>query len=298
MSTPDDCAKTLTYLHGLARKDGGYADQTAATRAGLQPTASVCRALRLLDSQVVDPRATVGFVHRCFDPRSGRVLRAPGRATHRARAPRWPLSRCAACTDQGGLAERTRPAVSFLAREARSAMDHFMVVAAHEEAELTVPPPLSSVDFFRTGRQADGTFGDSAFANAIAGAALLRAGQPLAEPAPVERRLLAAQGSDGGFSDHAGPADLLTTYAATRALALLKAAPDLPALTRYLTGLRRPDGGFGARPDARASAGATYQVLAVLRAGTSLAIKASASAERGGARAAGASPSARGSRTA
>jgi hypothetical protein len=294
MSTPDDRAKTLTYLHGLARKDGGYADQTAAERAGLQHTASVCRALRLLDSQVVDPRGTVGFVHRCFDPRSGGFSELPG-ARPTVLGTALALIALRALSDRGGLAERTRLAVNFLAREARSAMDHFMVVAAHEEAELTVPPPLSSVDFFRASRHADGTFGDSAFANAIAGAALLRAGQPLAEPAPVVRRLTRAQGSDGGFSDHSGPADLLTTYAATRALMLLHAAPDLPALTRYLASLRRPDGGFGARPDARASAGATYQALAVMRAGG---IKASASAERGGARASGASPSARGSRTA
>ena len=193
MSTLDDCAKTLTYLHGLGRKDGGYADQTANARAGLQHTASVCRALRLLDGQVDDPRATLAFVHRCFDARSGGFSERPG-AQPTVLCTALALIALRTLHDGGGLAERTRAAVTFLAREARSAMDHFMVVAAHEEAELPVPPPLSSVDFFQSARQPDGTFGDSAFANAVASAALLRAGQPIIHPAAVVRRLQGAQG--------------------------------------------------------------------------------------------------------
>jgi hypothetical protein len=296
MPTLDERAKTLTYLHGLGRKDGGYADQIDNARSGLQHTASVCRALRLLDGQLADPRATLAFVHRCFDPRSGGFCERPGaRPTVLCTALALIVLRC--LQDRGGLAERLRAAVAFLAREAHSAMDHFMVVAAHEEAQLPVPPPLSSLDFFRSGRQPDGTFGDSAFANAIAAATLLRTGQPLDQPAALVRRLLGAQGHDGGFADHAGPADLLTTYAAMRALALLKATPDLAALTRYLAGLARHDGGFGARSDARATAGATYQALAVIT-GATIELRASASAERGGVRGPVAPPSGRGSRTA
>jgi hypothetical protein len=293
MPTLDERAKTLTYLHGLGRKDGGYADQIDNARSGLQHTASVCRALRLLDGQLADPRATLAFVHRCFDPRSGGFCERPGaRPTVLCTALALIVLRC--LQDRGGLAERLRAAVAFLAREAHSAMDHFMVVAAHEEAQLPVPPPLSSLDFFRSGRQPDGTFGDSAFANAIAGGALLRGRGRLPHPAPIVARLLRAQTAEGGFADHSGPADLLTTYAATHALVLLDRAPDLAGLRRSLMGLRRHDGGFAMRAGAGASAGATYQALAV-RAWT---LRASASSAGGGSRAAGASRAGRGSRTA
>ncbi len=291
---PDERAKTLTYLHGLARRDGGYTDRADTTRSSLQHTASVCRALRLLDGEASDPRATAGFVHRCFDPRSGGFCERPG-ARPTVLSTALGLISLRSLDDQGGLSERTRGAVDFLEREAHSAMDHFMVVAAHEEAQLGTPPPRSTIEYFRTIRQTDGTFGEGAFANAIASATLLRAGQPMPQPGPVVQRLLHAQGSDGGFADHAGPSDLLTTYAAVRALSLLQAAPDLAGLQRYLGSLFRHDGGFGPRSDGRASAGATYQALAVLAAPPGM-IKASASADGAAARAPAASASGRGSR--
>jgi hypothetical protein len=294
MLTPDERARTLTYLHALRREEGGYADQPGNARSGLQDTVNVWRALRLLDGSVQDARAMLAFVHRCFDPRSGGFCERPG-------AGPTVLSTALALIllrglDEGGrsLAEWRQPAARFLDGHARSAMDHFLVVAAHEEGALPGVTPGASLEFFGSRRLPDGTFGDSAFANAIACGALLRGRGRLPHPAPIVARLLRAQTAEGGFADHSGPADLLTTYAATHALVLLDRAPDLAGLRRYLMVLRRHDGGFAMRAGAGSSAGATYQALAV-RAWT---LRASASSGGGGARAAGASRAGRGSRTA
>ncbi len=266
MLTPDERARTLTYLHALRRKEGGYADQPANDRSGLQHTVNVWKAMRLLDESVEDVRGTLSYVHRCFDPGSGGFGERPDvAATVLSTALALILLR--GLDDAGALAEWSRPAASFLGTQARSAMDHFLVVAAHQESRLSGPAPATSLEFFRARRLPDGTFGDSAFANAIACCGLLRARAKLPHPAPVVGRLLRAQTSEGGFADLTGPPDLLTTYAATQALGLLSPDPpafDGAALRRYVLALRRPEGGFAMSPGAPASAGATYQALSVL----------------------------------
>ena len=294
MLTPDQRARTLTSLHALWRKEGGYSDQPANGRPGLQHTVNVWRALRLLDSPVADVRATLAFVHRCFDAQAGGFCERPGAGPtvlHTALA----LILLRGLDHSGGLAEWARPASRFLAEQARSAMDHFLVVAAHEEGALPPPGPLASLEFFRASRLPDGTFGEGAFANAIAACALLRAEIKLPQPGPIVSRLLRAQTAEGGFADLAGPPDLLTTYAASRALVLLDHPPELAALRRYLASLRRPEGGFAMRGGAAASAGATYQALAVL---SWTPPRASASSAGGGSRVAAAARAGHGSRTA
>ena len=294
MLTLDERARTLTYLHALKREEGGYAGQPASARSGLQDTVNVWRALRLLDGDVQDRRAMLAFVQRCFDPRSGGFCERPG-AAPTVLTTALALILVRGLDDGGrGLAECRQPAGQFLVAQARSAMDHYLVVAAHEEGALPGQPAAGSLEFFNARRLPDGTFGDSAFANAIACGALLRGGGRLAQPAPIVGRLQRAQTPEGGFADHAGPADLLTTYAATDALVRLDGQPDLTALRRYLLALRRHDGGFAVRAGAPATAVATYQALAV----RCWALKASASSSGAGARAAGASPSKPGSRTA
>ena len=294
MLTTDEFARTLTYLHALRRDEGGYADQPGNARSGLQDTVNVWRALRLLDGTVQDLRGVLTFVQSCFDPRSGGFCERPG-AAPTVLSTALALLLLRGLDDGGGaLAEWRQPAGHFLCEQARSAMDHFLVVAAHEDGALSLPAPAASLDFFSGLRLPDDTFGDSAFANAIACGALLRSRGRLPKPGPIADRLLRAQTAEGGFADHVGPPDLLTTYAATNALMLLERPPDLTALKRYLLALRRHDGAFAMRAGAAGSAGATYHALAV----RAWALRASASSAGGGARAAGASRAGRGSRTA
>jgi prenyltransferase beta subunit len=303
MMTPDERSRTLTYLHALRRKEGGYADHAGNARSGLQHTANAWKALCLLEDELPEPRATLAFVHHCFDRASGGFCERP-RGAPTVLCTALALALLRGLRDQGGLAEYSPATARFLAEQARSAMDHFFVVAAHDEGDLAGPPPTTSVEFFRERRLPDGTFGDSTFANAIAACALLRAGGKLPQPATIVSRLLSAQTSEGGFADLAGPPDLLTTYAATRALALLarqrEAAigpgPDQAALDRYLRGLRRPEGGYAMCAGGATSAGATYHALAV--SAWTLKLRASGSASAGAARAAAAARAGRGSRTA
>jgi prenyltransferase beta subunit len=262
MLTLDQRARILTCLQALRQKDGGYAVEGHG-RSGLQHTVHVWKALRLLDGRIADERATLTFVHRCYDAHAGGFGERPG-AGPTVLATALGLIVLRGLEDRAAPGERTQPAMRFLVERARSAMDHFMVVAAHEEAALPGPAPAGSFEYFRAARLADGTFGESAFANAIGSGAIVLAQHKLMEPEPIISRLLRAQSPEGGFADHEGPADLLTTYAAVRALVLLERAPDLTRLRRYLGSIHRPDGGFAMRPGAPTSAAATYQALAVL----------------------------------
>ena len=264
MLSLDQRARTLACLHALGRKDGGYAVEAAQHSSGLQHTVHVWKALRLLGSDVADvphhPPVRATLLRRVFGwlrrtPRIGAHGPVHRAGSHRAAAG-W---RTGAVWPNGS----SRPPGSWSSRPARPPTISWWWRPTKKQPSLARRPrgrwSISGPLAFP-----DGTFGESAFANAVCSGAILRARQKLDQPEPIIRRLLRAQSAEGGFADHEGPADLLTTYAAMRALVLLDRTPDLDGLRRYLRGLQRHDGGFGVKSGAPASAAATYQGLAVL----------------------------------
>ena len=125
-----------------------------------------------------------------------------GSANARARRPpccppRWPSSCCAAWTTRGALAEWSQPAARFLGEQARSAMDHFLVVAAHEEGRLAAPAARRLAGVFPRAPAARRHLRRQRLRqrHRLLGPAAGRGRLP--HPAPVVGRLLRAQTSRG-----------------------------------------------------------------------------------------------------
>ena len=65
------------------------------------------------------------------------------------------------------------------------------------------------------------------------------------------------QRPDGGWSKDDGPSDLATSYRVMRAFFMLKEAPDLDALRKFIAGCRQSDGGYSSTPDGAADPSGT-----------------------------------------
>ncbi|HEX2191256.1 MAG TPA: ankyrin repeat domain-containing protein [Longimicrobiaceae bacterium] len=262
MSVEGD-SRTLCFLRGLRRAEGGFADRPGESAAGLQHTVSVLKALLLVQAGPDDPAGALAFVESCAGGDGG-FADVPGgepTAYHTA----FGLIALRELGAWEALERRAPAGVEFMATHAASAPDHFMTVAAFEECGLPGPVPPATLAFFRGQRRDDGSFGDGVLANALAYSALRRAGQEVDRPDRVAGILLASQRDDGGFAGDAGPSDLNLTYAVMRALDLLGAAPDLDRLEKYVASLRTGDGAFAEAPGGPAGAGATYRALGILR---------------------------------
>lgn len=281
MLTFEERAATTRFLRGLKRADGGYASQATDPKSGLHDTVSALKALRLLDADPDDPERTRAFVHSCSDMATGGFSESPAE-TPNVFSTAIGLIALRELGETEGFESRAQRAMRFMSENAASAADHFMIIAAHEEGKLPDPVAPSSASFFRARRRQDGAFGESARYNAMASAALHRAREPVQHPEPVIRRLLGAQGPDGGFADRQGQSDVMTTYAVARALTLLKAMPDIDGLSGYIAALRREEGGYTDTPNAPATAGATYEALSILRWTEELALQSAVEAARRG----------------
>lgn len=250
------------FLRGLRRPGGGFANRAGDQTGRLPHTVSVLKALRLQGMVPDDPDAIRGFVRSCFDERSGGFAAWPGAEPTVADCALG-LIASHALGDSPGAGAQAERATRFMRDRARTALDHFMTIAAHEEGAATAPTPVAALDAFRRGRSADGTYGPGVRDNAIAVSALLRAGDPVADTGSVVRLLRDAQWPEGGFAEPGRRPDLMTTYAVMRALDLLRAPPDLCALITYIRALWRGSG-YGETPHADPTADATYQALSVL----------------------------------
>jgi len=235
--------RTAAALHALGH-NGRYADLPGA-QPELGATLSVLKALALLGDRPRDPDAIHADVTgQAVDGRWGAPAVLPTAAA---------LLTLHGVDARDTLHRSLEPALHWMDERAASREEHFMTIAVADECAAAVPVPRS-VAFFRGLETPDGTFGTSPLQNGIAASALLRAGEPLRDPAAVTRLLLAAQRPDGGFADDGAAGDLWTTYCVMRALDLLSASPDGPRLARWVLD-RQLDG---------AGAGGTYQCLSIL----------------------------------
>jgi hypothetical protein len=245
--SPQARERTVAALHALGAT-GRYADMPGGP-VDPAATLSVVRALGLLGARPADPDA----IHADVLGRAvgGRWALEPG-AAPAVLPTAVALLTLNAIGALASLVRWLRPAVDWMAGQAWSREDHLMTIVVVAECGAGAAPSRS-VAFFRELESPDGTFGPSPVQNGVAAAALLRAGETLADPAAVTRLLLAAQTPDGGFAEPGADADLSTTYWVMRALDLLGVRPDTPRLTGWL---RSRTGGV--------SAGATYECLSVL----------------------------------
>jgi len=134
-----------------------------------------------------------------------------------------------------------------------------MLIATYEECAVAEPVPAASIAFFEDLLRS-ALAANTVIDVAIAGSALMRAGQTLPDPAAVTERLLAGQiAGSGGFGE-GGQASLFGTYCVLRHLVLLQALPNMRQLAGYLDSLRTPLG-YTDAPGGKANADATYQCL-------------------------------------
>ena len=250
-------ARILTFLGGLRRESGGYADSSDGD-ASLRATLSVLKARVELGVPEADPGA-VDFVSRCRHGSDGFSVEPNGEPTPFDTATGLVALHTADRLDL--LAEYLPSALAFMREKAATQFDHFMLIAAYEECGIADPVPDASVDFFRRQLGASLAAGNVVEA-AIAGASLIRAGHPLDDPEAVATMIRAGQNApDGGFGGDDG-SSLFATYCAMRTLVLLSEPPDTRRLLGYLDSLAT---GFGYADAAghKTSAGAIYQNLSM-----------------------------------
>jgi prenyltransferase beta subunit len=259
-----DQKNTISFLQQLQQPDGGYAGLLSDHGSALRSTLSAVKALKLLNTSPLNASTTVHFIQSRFDKNAGSF------ADGLTNEPSVSSTACAllALHDLGMqsiLTEVLAPSVNYMTAAAISAADHFMIIAVFDECQLPPPPPERSVSFFYSIRQQDGSFGECPFLNAIACAALLRAGQKVTPIEPVIKTILNAQHKDGSFKSNSQPSHLMTTYAAMRLLTMLGIPPALEGLKNYLFSLHNTSGGFSFEPAGQASADATYQVITIFQ---------------------------------
>jgi hypothetical protein len=259
MISPDARRATIAAVRSLQRDSGGFAEAPGGP-ADLGATLSALKVLGFLGVSPPEPDAVAAFVEGHFDPATGACQASPS-APLSVIATAGGLILLHALGATGALARRLPQSLDWMVANAASREEHFMTVAAVDECRIGRPLP-ASVAFFHGLEQGDGTFGPSVLANAIDASALLRLGQPLANPDAVAKALLTGQSAEGGFSDAGPPSDLWTTYCVMRALDLLAVTPERQRLAAWVLAMALPGGGFGA--GGTLSAGTTYQCLEIL----------------------------------
>lgn len=253
----DHDASTLTFLKGLRRESGGYADSSEGD-GSLRATLSVLKAFAELGVLETDPR-TVDFIRSCHQEDGGFSIQP-----NEASSPFDAATGLIALHTLGRhdlLAGYLPLAMAFMHERAATQFDHFMLIAAYDECGIGDPVPDASIDFFRRRLQSS-LAAENVIDAAIASAALIRAGHALDDPGAVATLVRAGQhGPDGGFGDGDG-SSLFATYCAMRTLVLLSEPPDTRRLSAYLDSLQT-ESGYAEAPDGKTSAGAIYQNISM-----------------------------------
>jgi hypothetical protein len=253
----ENAATLVTFLKGLRRESGAYAD-TSNGDGNLRATLSALKALVELGAFEIDPQ-TVSFVLSCRHENGAFSAQPQGEPTAFDTADG--LIALNMLNEHSLLSKYTPAATEYMRTASATQYDHFMQVAAYEECKIAKPVPRETIDFFTDQLKkslAAGTVLDAA----IASASLIRAGQTLDNPDAVVDLMLRGQDTpDGGFGD-GGKSSPMTTYCAVRALVLLKKLPNTRKLQDYMASLQTSFG-YAAAAGGPTTAGATYQVLSL-----------------------------------
>ncbi len=218
MIYPHEQKETITFLTSLKDTTGGYTD-TPFAPAALQPTLSVCKALKYFGIAPQNPDDIFNFVTNCFDSATGAYIDTSStRPTVFATAIGLLLLHSIGATE--ALTKQYPAAMQFMSRNATIREEHFMVIAVIDECKLDIPVPASTIAFLRAMQEENGTFGKSVLNNAIIASALIRAKESLKNPQAVAQLLLSGQQQDGGFADKEGASELGTSYGVMRTLDL------------------------------------------------------------------------------
>ena len=163
--------------------------------------------------------------------------------------------------------EMAAKAAAFLSERAEGFEEIRIAVAGFEGLRKTSPKFPEWTKVVLADRNPDGTFGKGPARGKATGervAALLRMGADIEHRDTVVAAMKEGQRPDGGWSKDDGPSDLGTSYRVMRAFYMLKEAPDLAAIRKFIAGCRKPDGGYSATPDGAADPSGCYYATIIL----------------------------------
>lgn len=262
--TAKEMAATAAYVAGLQNRDGGFGWKLGEA-SDLGATSTAIRTLKYAGGTPKDALGCVAFIRSCRDDSTGGFAPTPGGKPALSATAQGLV----ALTELGLSAdERTSAGVEFLRGRTESVADIRITAAVLGRMGR---PPRDSADWARkvaAVQNRDGTWGSGGGKVAETGGhadtmALL--GATLDQADRVIETLKGGQREDGGWGRDDGGSDLFTTYVVARAFHSLKAGPDVPRLTRFITNCRRSDGSYAATPKGEPDLRSTYFALYVLR---------------------------------
>ena len=257
---PADLPLSARYAAGLQNADCGF----GATKGGassLGATSSAIRVLKNCGGSIPDVLKCVAYVKSCRDAASGGFAATPGGKPD--------VHTTAVGLMAWGELLLPREAVLPLAAgyfsEHVQTFEDIRIAVAGLESMGGTPAELAArwVEQVKATSNENGTYGkglEQARSTGGAFAALLRMGER-AEPrlrATIAAAIKLGQRSDGGWSKGAGASDLETTYRVVRCLFMLRSAPDLDALSKFLGERRHADGSYEVAQGAESSLSGTY----------------------------------------
>jgi len=260
----EDPAKTASFVQALQNKDGGFAAK-AGGASSLGSTSSSIRVLKSVGGTIPDVLTCIKYVQSCRDKQSGGFAPTPG-GTPDVRTTAVGLMAVAELL----IADEATvdAAVEYFSKNVKAFEDIRIAVAGLEAVSRKSPDFPKWIKQVEEMRNADGTFGEGAGqARATGGAvaALLRMGVKLEHPAIVVTAMKAGQRKDGAWSGGEEPSNLEATYRITRALFMLKEAPDLDSLRSYINRCRKSDGSYSTSPEGEGDLSGTYYATTVLK---------------------------------
>ena len=262
--SPEELAQTAGFVAAFQNPDGGF----AATKGGpstLGATSSSLRALKYTGGSVPDVLACLAFVRSCYDPETGGFAPTPG---GKPDVPTTAVGIMASLEQKNLTDEMATKAAAFLSRTAEGFEEIRIAVAGFEAVRKTSPkfPEWTSRSYWPI------AIPTAPSARAPRGARPRASGSPRCSGwgSDIEHRdaVVAAmkegQRPDGGWSKDDGPSDLGTSYRVMRAFFMLKEAPDLAAIRKFIASCRKSDGGYSATPDGAADPSGTYYATIIL----------------------------------
>ncbi len=261
--SPEEWTQTARYVAAFQNPDGGF----AATKGGpstLGATSSSLRALKHTGGSVPDVLACLAFVRSCYDPATGGFAPTPG---GKPDVPTTAVGIMASIEQKNLTDEMAAKAADFLSARAQGFEEVRIAVAGFEGLGKSSPQFAKWKEVVLADRNPDGTFGKGPARGKATGervAALLRMGVDLEHRDTVVAAMKEGQRPDGGWSKDEGPSDLGTSYRVMRAFHMLKEAPDLAAIRKFIAGCRKSDGGYSATPGGAADPSGCYYATIIL----------------------------------
>ena len=261
--SPEERAQTAGFVAAFQNPDGGF----AATKGGpstLGATSSSLRALKYTGGSVPDVLACLAFVRSCYDPETGGFAQTPG---GKPDVPTTAVGIMASLEQKNLTDEMATKAAAFLSERAEGFEEIRIAVAGFEGLRKTSPKFPEWTKVVLADRNPDGTFGKGPTRGKATGervAALLRMGADIEHRDTVVAAMKEGQRPDGGWSKDDGPSDLGTSYRVMRAFYMLKEAPDLAAIRKFIASCRKSDGGYSATPDGAADPSGCYYATIIL----------------------------------